>query len=80
PGTVVEIAGHADNTGKASYNQFLSQRRAEAVAGRLTGPLGVDPSKVSAKGYGESEPVASNKTAAGRAENRRVEARIQVRR
>lgn len=80
PETVVEIAGHADNTGEASYNEFLSQRRAEAVAGRLTGPLGVDPAKVNAKGYGEKEPVASNKTAAGRAENRRVEARIQVRR
>ena len=78
PGTVVEIAGHADNTGKASYNELLSHRRAEAVAARLTGPLGVDPAKVSAKGYGESEPVASNDTAAGRAENRRVEARIQV--
>ncbi|WP_100637933.1 OmpA family protein [Marinobacter salexigens] len=80
PETIVEIAGHSDNTGKASYNQFLSQRRAEAVAGRLTGPLGVDPAKVSAKGYGEEEPVATNATAAGRAENRRVEARIQVRR
>ncbi|MFP3976990.1 OmpA family protein [Marinobacter sp. KMM 10035] len=80
PETLVEIAGHSDNTGKASYNQFLSQRRAEAVAGRLTGPLGVDPAKVSAKGYGEEEPVATNATAAGRAENRRVEARIQVRR
>ncbi|MDO6441530.1 OmpA family protein [Marinobacter sp. 2_MG-2023] len=78
PGTVVEIAGHADNRGKASYNEFLSQRRAEAVAERLTGALGVDAEKVSAKGYGESEPVASNDTAAGRAENRRVEARIQV--
>ena len=80
PSTVVEIAGHADNTGKASYNELLSHRRAEAVAARLTGPLGVHPAKVSAKGYGESEPVASNDTAAGRAENRRVEARIQVRR
>ena len=80
PGTVVEIAGHADNTGKASYNQRLSQRRAEAVADRLTDSLGVDPADVSAKGYGESEPVASNATAAGRAENRRVEARIQIRR
>lgn len=80
PETIVEIAGHSDNTGKASYNQFLSQRRAEAVAGRLTGPLGVDPAKVSATGYGEEEPIASNNTAAGRAENRRVEARIQVRR
>lgn len=80
PETVVEIAGHSDSTGKASYNKSLSQRRAEAVAGRLTGPLGVDPSKVSAMGYGEEEPVASNQTAAGRAENRRVEARIQVNR
>ncbi|MGO1461423.1 MAG: OmpA family protein [Marinobacter sp.] len=80
PETVVEIAGHSDNTGKASYNEFLSQRRAEAVARRLTGPLGVDPDRVSAAGYGEAEPVASNNTAAGRAENRRVEARIQVRR
>jgi len=78
PGTVVEIAGHADNRGKASYNELLSQRRAEAVAKRLTDVLGVDPAKVSAKGYGEKEPVASNDTAAGRAENRRVEARIQV--
>ena len=78
PGTVVEIAGHADNTGDANYNLNLSQRRAEAVAARLTGPLGVDPEKVSARGYGEEEPVASNATAAGRAENRRVEARIQV--
>ncbi|SHK18223.1 OmpA-OmpF porin, OOP family [Marinobacter antarcticus] len=78
PGTVVEIAGHADSMGKASYNQRLSQRRAEAVAARLTGPLGVDPAKVRARGYGESEPVASNATAAGRAENRRVEARIQI--
>lgn len=80
PDTVVEIAGHSDNTGEAGYNQFLSQRRAESVAGRLTGPLGVDPAKVSATGYGETEPVASNDTAAGRAENRRVEARIQIRR
>lgn len=78
PGTVVEIAGHADNRGEASYNKRLSQRRAEAVAARLTGPLGVDSAKVSAEGYGETEPVASNETAAGRAENRRVEARIQV--
>lgn len=80
PETIVEIAGHSDNTGKASYNLYLSQRRAEAVAGRLTGPLGVNPDRVSARGYGIEEPVASNATAAGRAENRRVEARIQVRR
>ncbi|MGC8120360.1 OmpA family protein [Marinobacter sp. VGCF2001] len=80
PDTTVEIAGHTDSAGDADYNQFLSQRRAEAVASRLTGPLGVDPERVSAVGYGEAEPVASNATAAGRADNRRVEARIQVRR
>lgn len=78
PETTVEIAGHSDSIGDAEYNRFLSQRRAEAVANRLTSVLGVDPDRVSAMGYGEAEPIASNDTAAGRAQNRRVEARIQV--
>ncbi|MFV8569744.1 OmpA family protein [Marinobacter sp. SBS5] len=78
PGTTVEIAGHTDNTGKAEYNRFLSQRRAEAVADRLVSALGVDADRVSAVGYGEAEPIATNDTSAGRAQNRRVEARIQV--
>jgi len=78
PETTVEIAGHSDSIGDAEYNRFLSQRRAEAVANRLTSVLGVDPDRVSAVGYGEAEPIASNDTAAGRAQNRRVEARIQV--
>ncbi|MHA7855181.1 OmpA family protein [Marinobacter shengliensis] len=78
PETTVEIAGHSDSIGDAEYNRFLSQRRAEAVANRLTTVLGVDPDRVSAMGYGEAEPIASNDTAAGRAQNRRVEARIQV--
>ena len=80
PDTTVEIAGHSDSIGDAEYNRFLSQRRAEAVADRLTSVLGVDPDRVTAVGYGEVEPIASNDTAAGRAQNRRVEARIQVRR
>ena len=80
PETTVEIAGHSDSIGDAEYNRFLSQRRAEAVADRLTSVLGVDPDRVTAVGYGEVEPIASNDTAAGRAQNRRVEARIQVRR
>ncbi|HLV77701.1 MAG TPA: OmpA family protein [Marinobacter sp.] len=80
PGTTVEIAGHSDSVGEAEYNRFLSQRRAEAVAHRLTSVLGIDPDRVTAVGYGEAEPIASNDTAAGRAQNRRVEARIQVRR
>jgi len=80
PETIVEIAGHTDSMGEADYNQLLSQRRAEAVAERLTGPLGVDPERVNTKGYGEEAPIASNDTAEGRAANRRVEARIQIRR
>ena len=80
PETTVEIAGHSDSIGDAEYNRALSQRRAEAVADRLTSVLGVDPDRVTAVGYGEVEPIASNDTAAGRAQNRRVEARIQVRR
>lgn len=80
PETTVEIGGHSDNTGEASYNEVLSQRRAEAVAERLVDALGIAPDRVSAVGYGESQPVASNDTASGRAENRRVEAQIQVQR
>jgi len=80
PQTVVEIAGHSDSTGPADYNQELSQRRAEAVAERLSSTLGVDSDRVSARGYGEDEPVADNDTPEGRAENRRVEARISERR
>ncbi|MBD3657520.1 MULTISPECIES: OmpA family protein [Marinobacter] len=80
PETSVEIAGHTDSLGAADYNQMLSQRRAEAVAARLTDALGVASDRVTAVGYGEAEPVADNGTADGRAENRRVEARIQVRR
>lgn len=80
PETTVEIAGHSDSSGNADYNQALSQRRAEAVARRLTENLGVAADRVTAVGYGEAEPVADNDTSAGRAQNRRVEARIQVRR
>lgn len=80
PETTVEIAGHSDSRGDAEYNRFLSQRRAEAVAARLTDALGISEDRVEAVGYGEAEPIASNDTASGRAENRRVEARIQARR
>ncbi|WP_111497027.1 OmpA family protein [Marinobacter bohaiensis] len=78
PDTVVEVGGHTDNTGAASYNQTLSQRRAEAVADRLVETLGVDADRVSARGYGEAEPIADNSTAQGRRENRRVEASVQM--
>lgn len=77
PDTSVEIAGHSDSVGSAQYNQELSQRRAEAVAARVTDRFGIERSRVRAKGYGESEPIADNSTDEGRIRNRRVEARIE---
>lgn len=69
---VVEVAGHTDSVGSDAYNQGLSERRANAVKDYLTAQ-GVKASRLTARGYGESRPVASNDTDAGRAENRRVE-------
>jgi len=69
---VVEVAGHTDSTGSDAYNQGLSERRANSVKDYLTSQ-GVTATRLSAKGYGESQPVASNDTKEGRAENRRVE-------
>ena len=68
----VEIAGHTDATGSDAYNLKLSERRASSVLDYLASK-GVDASRLAAKGYGESQPVAENKTAEGRARNRRVE-------
>lgn len=76
PGLKVEVAGHTDNVGNSANNQTLSQKRAEAVRAYLINK-GVDSSRLSARGYGDSEPAASNDTAEGRAKNRRVELRIQ---
>ncbi|MCJ8343823.1 MAG: OmpA family protein [Cetobacterium sp.] len=75
PETRILIAGFTDNTGPLSYNQTLSQQRAQSVASYLIS-RGVNPVRISAQGYGPSDPVASNNTAAGRAENRRVEIQI----
>ncbi len=68
------ISGHTDNTGSAAMNQKLSQRRAESVVKYLVQKFGIDPSRLSARGYGLTQPIADNKTAAGRAKNRRIEA------
>lgn len=67
-----EIAGHTDSTGSDAHNLKLSQRRAEAVRDMLVQRFGIDASRLTAVGYGESKPIASNDTVAGRAENRRV--------
>ena len=75
PTLKVEIAGHTDSSGDAGRNIHLSLRRAFAVRSFLI-DAGVNPDNLTARGYGESSPVASNTTEAGRAENRRVELRV----
>lgn len=75
PRSFAIIEGHTDDTGAASYNQQLSERRALAVLEALVAG-GVDPDRLSAVGYGEARPVASNETPAGRQQNRRVDAVI----
>jgi outer membrane protein OmpA-like peptidoglycan-associated protein len=72
PEVRIEILGHTDDVGNEQFNLDLSQRRAESVRQYLVN-AGIAPSRIDAKGYGESMPIASNSTAAGRAENRRIE-------
>ncbi|MCH2232846.1 MAG: OmpA family protein [Crocinitomicaceae bacterium] len=75
PGLKIELSGHTDNTGSASGNVTLSQARADAVMNYLAGK-GIAKSRMTARGYGSSKPVATNDTAAGRQENRRTEFEI----
>jgi succinyl-CoA synthetase beta subunit len=72
PDRKLEVAGHTDNVGKPEANLALSQQRADAVTAALS-KLGVAAERISAKGYGDTKPAASNDDAAGRALNRRVE-------
>ncbi|MFC7297392.1 outer membrane protein OmpA [Herminiimonas aquatilis] len=72
---VIIAVGHTDSVGSDAYNQKLSIRRAEAVKGYLVNK-GVDAKRVYTEGKGEKQPVATNKTAAGRAQNRRVEIEV----
>jgi len=73
--TTIRISGHTDSTGAASYNQLLSESRANSVRDFLLGQ-GVDSSRTIAVGYGETRPVATNDTEQGRAQNRRVELQL----
>lgn len=68
----VRVEGYTDSTGEASYNQDLSERRAEAVQDALVG-MGISRNRVETKGFGEQYPVASNDSSSGRQQNRRVE-------
>jgi outer membrane protein OmpA-like peptidoglycan-associated protein len=72
PQVTAEIHGHADSTGPSVYNEKLSNKRAEAVINYLIGK-GIDAGRLSARGFGESQPVAPNTTREGRQKNRRVE-------
>ena len=75
PQSTVEVVGHTDSTGAAEYNMMISKKRAAAVAAHIE-EQGIDADRITATGEGEENPVASNDTAEGRAQNRRVEATI----
>ena len=75
PGLKFEISGHTDSTGTPSYNEALSQKRAESVRNYLINS-GLSPATIVAKGYGSNQPITNNSTEKGRAANRRTELRV----
>lgn len=76
PGYSIKLEGHTDSVGDAKYNQKLSEKRATAVKQVLV-DLGVDANKITTEGYGETQPIATNSTKEGRAQNRRVDAKFR---
>ncbi len=74
--TSIDIAGYTDSTGSDMYNQELSERRANSVASYIV-RSGVQPGRIQARGFGKRNPIASNDTEMGRAQNRRVEINIR---
>ncbi|KGD62877.1 MAG: outer membrane protein OmpA-like peptidoglycan-associated protein [Alcanivorax sp.] len=70
--TMIQVAGHTDSTGGDKYNLMLSQQRAQSVA-NILGGFGVEQVRMDTVGFGETQPIASNGTASGREQNRRVE-------
>lgn len=73
--TYIDVLGHTDSTGSDAHNQTLSQRRAQSVADYLSS-RGVTRARMGIRGYGESQPIATNDSDAGRAQNRRVEIKV----
>jgi OOP family OmpA-OmpF porin len=78
PATSALIEGHTDNVGGDQYNLQLSQQRADSVRQYLIDNFSIAPDRLSAKGFGESRPIASNSTPADREKNRRVVAVISA--
>ncbi len=76
PKVEIAVEAHTDNRGEAVANMKLSQRRSASVVSYLADTGGVDLARMKAVGFGESRPVQSNRTAAGRTANRRVEIRV----
>ena len=72
PDLKVEVDGHTDSTGSAAYNMTLSVKRAEAIKDHFVS-RGIDSNRLTTKGFGLTNPAASNDTKEGRAKNRRVE-------
>jgi OOP family OmpA-OmpF porin len=73
PDTNGQVQGHTDSRGTEKYNQALSEKRANVVKEYLVNTFGIDPSRLDARGFGESRPIADNKTDEGRQRNRRTE-------
>ncbi len=78
PDKDVSLEGHTDSEGSDAYNDDLSKRRAESVKNVLIEIFGIDAAKITTEGYGEARPVATNETAEGRQQNRRVVANIET--
>jgi len=77
PRSQIVIEGHTDAYGSDDANLALSRRRAEAISAYLTGNLGVQPFRISAVGYGETQPIANNDTTQGRERNRRIDVIVE---
>jgi len=73
--TYIDVLGHTDSTGSDAYNQALSERRAQSVADYLS-TRGVARARMGIRGFGETQPIASNETEEGRSQNRRVEIKV----
>jgi outer membrane protein OmpA-like peptidoglycan-associated protein len=78
PDQSITITGHTDSRGNEDYNQQLSEKRAEAVRDYLLANMALSVDRITAKGYGESQPIASNDTDQGRAKNRRIDIRVDL--